>query len=424
MKETNLPVGLSDPLSYTCTCPAFTDSNGGLVLLFYRYFGATPALPPSFAPQANDPSLLAAFHSSLTQSLGLGGKIRVAKEGYNITVGGTREAIERYVSECLTHWSFSSLQLDTETEKREYFKPTPGCSCVFGTSSASVRVTEEITPMGVTNYVPSNWDSIDVLSPAEFHAACWSEERKVLVDVRNHYESRIGYFVDPVSGGKALRPGVRRFGQWPLFVKRRGLAEIGEEGGMGGGRRILSYCTGGIRCEKGARFLAENLRTGLKDGDKVCTLKGGIAAYLMWMKEEIEKGRKTREESLFKGRNYVFDARGSLGLDGDGSKVARCHVCGVLEDRLSKCRSKGCHLVLVVCAACEGSDPRCCLGCVELSTDKSRDESRRPICLCELERERQLWGVSNGKQQPNVKGWRKNKRSGAEHISVLINPID
>jgi predicted sulfurtransferase len=350
MKETWLPQGSSDPLSYTCTCPCSISTPNGQVLLFYRYFSSPPSLPTSVTDFTNDPTILSSFHSTLTDKLDLGGKIRIAKEGFNVTVGGASKAIEDYMEECMKHWSFTGLEkeLDTDEKRRAFFKPTPGCACVFGGAPASVRVCGEITPMGITNYLPKDWDIVQSLSPAEFHGRCWEAGgKKVLVDVRNHYESRIGYFVDPLTGTPALRPAVRRFGQWPQFVKAH-LPQLqtqdhqspnGNEGSKG--TQYMTYCTGGIRCEKGARFLAENLPPSGRN--TVCTLKGGIQAYLMWMDVEIAAGRKTASESLFKGRNYVFDARGSTGLDGDGDKVAKCHVCGKAEDRLSKCQSSRCH---------------------------------------------------------------------------------
>ncbi|TVY78520.1 Thiosulfate sulfurtransferase/rhodanese-like domain-containing protein, partial [Lachnellula suecica] len=248
LKTRRLPEGFSDPVSFTCICPASSDPNAGQVLLFYRYFAASPPLPTAEI----DISSLAALHTTLTQKYSLGGKIRIATEGFNITVGGTNASISAYISECITHWSFAGLDLSTKAKRLEFFKPTPGgCACVFGGAPASVRVTAEITPMGVTNYLPSSWDKIEVLSPKEFHERCHAEPDTLLMDVRNHYESRIGYFVSPHTGEPALRPPIRRFGQWPLYV-RKYMAE--EE------RPILTFCTGGIRCEKGARFLQERTK--------------------------------------------------------------------------------------------------------------------------------------------------------------------
>ncbi|TVY54897.1 Thiosulfate sulfurtransferase/rhodanese-like domain-containing protein 2 [Lachnellula cervina] len=421
-KSRRLPNGSSDPVSFTCTCPASSSPDGGQVLLFYRYFAASPALPNTQISQ-EDITSLASCHTSLTQKYFLGGKIRVAQEGFNITVAGTKESISAYIQACISHWSFSGLDLDTVQKQREFFKPTPGgCSCVFGGAPASVRVTAEITPMGVTNYLPSSWDSIEVLTPEEFHERCHTEPNTLLLDVRNHYESRIGYFVDPRTGEPALRPQIRRFSQWPQYVNRR---MVGEERGE---RQILTFCTGGIRCEKGARFLQE------RTGERVATLKGGVAAYLMWMDKEIEQGRKRPEESLFKGRNFVFDARGSTTLEEDSKfePVAKCHVCTNPSERLSKCRSKGCHLVLVVCAACELSDdPRCCQSCLDMDNLAHADENPDtnfgpgPICACEKEREADLWGeyVKPPKQQKTRKGTRKGLRDGM-NMNIQVKVID
>jgi predicted sulfurtransferase len=419
-KTRRLPTGSSDPVSFTCTCPASSSPDGGQVLLFYRYFAASPALTNLQISQ-DDLTSLATFQTNLTGKHSLGGKIRIAKEGFNITVGGTKEGIAAYMQECIPHWSFSGLDLDTEQKQREFFKPTPGgCACVFSGAPVSIRVTAEITPMGVTNYLPSSWDSIEVLTPEEFHERCHADPNTLLLDVRNHYESRIGYFISPRTGEAALRPPIRRFSQWPQYVRRYFQGDERKE------RQILTFCTGGIRCEKGARFLQE------RTGDMVATLKGGIAGYLMWMDEEIKLGRKRPAESLFKGRNFVFDARGSttLGEDEGIEPVAKCHVCTTPSDRLSKCRSKGCHLVLVVCAACELSDdPRCCRSCLDMDIVTQVDgalntnSGPRSICACEKEREADLWGREYVKPPKSKKGKKRGLRDDVD-INIQVKVID
>ncbi|KAK2625910.1 hypothetical protein QTJ16_005222 [Diplocarpon rosae] len=429
MKNTHLPIGSSDPVSFKCTCPA-SESNDGLVLLFYRYFDAPPRLPTPNHGQPGDTSSIAAFHATLTQTLGLGGKIRISKEGFNVTVGGTKDAVEEYMQECQNHWSFAGLDLSTAEIRDQFFKPSPGgCACVFGGCPASVRVTSEITPMGVTNYTPAKWDGIESLSPEDFHKKCHSDPEILLLDVRNHYESRIGYFVHPKTGEPALRPPIRRFSQWPQYVRKQ-ISRSSELQEPATRRHIMTYCTGGIRCEKGARFLQENVEQ--RDGDKVCTLKGGIAAYLTWIDGEIAVGKKSSEDSLFRGRNYVFDARGSTGLNSGAATnpVSKCHVCGSLSDRLSKCRSTACHLVLVVCDKCELGDPRCCHSCLEsdtrvLSDAEIRESRPRPICACEKEREDGLWGPGC-ERAPKSQGWRKAKKAGkvTTGISIQVRTID
>jgi predicted sulfurtransferase len=415
--------GSSDPVTYTCTCdssPSHISSSSssapGSVLLFYRYWAAEPALPDALAHLIPNVDALAAWYTQQTSSLHLGGKIRIAREGFNVTVAGSAGEISTFISACVAHWSFAGLGLGTATTSTEheleaqqrYFKPSPGCSCVFS-RKANVRVVAEATPMGVEGYAPADWSKVVALPPAEFHAKCYEKEKQsVLVDVRNHYESRIGYFVSPLTGEPALKPPIRRFSQWPQYIKGH-LEELKEDMG---GKQILTYCTGGIRCEKGVRWMQERLG----ESETVFTLKGGIAAYLEWMNEEMRKGRKTAEDSLFKGKNYVFDARGAMGLEEGEAPVSKCLLCDQLSSRLDKCHSDGCHLVLVVCENCQDLDPRCCQDCRDMDASHSSTERvgkavPRPMCACEKEREAQLWAGDRSKE-PKTQGWKKRKEEG------------
>ncbi|ORY04542.1 hypothetical protein BCR34DRAFT_491443 [Clohesyomyces aquaticus] len=215
-----------------------------------------------------------------------------------------------------------------------------------------------------------------------------------LIDVRNHYESRIGYFVTG-RGDVAVRPQVRRFSQWPGYVARH---VLGNEAFK---KPIATYCTGGIRCEKGARWMQETLAAEGDRGDyPVYTLHGGIVAYQAWMQKEVEAGWKKPEDSFFKGKNYVFDARGAIAPDGGTEgKVATCHGCGKDEDRLGKCQRVGCHLVLVVCEPCEmEGGVACCEDCRRNVTMRHDEGSKaRKLCRCESHREKSLWGDGGAK---------------------------
>lgn len=389
----------SDPVAYTCTCPATTE--GGRVLLFYRYFDNEPILPRA------DPHVLAKYHEELASSLNLGGKFRIANEGFNFTLGGTSSSISAYISQCSSHWSFAGIDLSTEEARNAYFKPTPGCACAFG-GKATIKVTAEITPLGITNYAPSSWSNVISLSPVEFHALCQAGDVP-LIDVRNHYESRIGYFVSG-TGSIAVRPAVRRFSQWPGYVARHVLGNDAYEKPTG----IATYCTGGIRCEKGARWMQEALARKKEEGGRgdapVYTLHGGIVAYQAWMQEEVKAGRRQPEDSFFKGRNYVFDARGAISGDVQSQTVSTCHACGAPEDRLGKCEGLSCHLVLVVCEPCESKGGiRCCDDCQRIDDEQQDVQTRaRRMCRCESNREKMLWG-DKGARLGEAKGRAKGK---------------
>lgn len=396
MNHVTTPKDKSDPVTYTCKCPARTE--GGSVLLFYRYWANAPVLPPEHSQKLHNPQDLAKFHEDLATALHIGGKFRIATEGFNITLGGTSSAITRYIDACRAHWSFAGIDLSTQRERDAYFKPTPGCACAFG-GKASVRVTAEITPLGITNYTPAKWSNVISLPPSEFHDLCQKGDIP-LIDVRNHYESRIGYFVTG-DGSIAVRPAVRRFSQWPGYVVRHVLGNDVFKKPSG----VATYCTGGIRCEKGARWMQEALTGEGGEGDaSVYTLHGGIVAYQAWMEEEVKAGRKKAEDSFFKGTNYVFDARGAIGSQ---KAVSTCHGCGGVEDRLGKCEVPGCHLVLVVCEACETRGGiSCCENCRYIREGQGTAERSSQICKCESERERLLWGDGGAKLSRRGKQWK------------------
>ncbi|KAF7927212.1 hypothetical protein BELL_0379g00140 [Botrytis elliptica] len=417
----------SDPLTYTCTC-----HQPGLVLLFYRYFTSPPQLPsPHYPLTTSTLKDLHAFQKSTCGALNLTGKIRVAKEGFNITVAGTTSDVHSYIESCISHWSFAGLDLSLDNEKgiKEFFKPTKGCACVF--VDLNTRIADEITPLGITNYEPKNWNAVSYLSPAEFHdmvtTTADEEGERILLDIRNHYESRIGYFEAPEESGiQTVKPQVRRFSQFPAFVKKhidftsRSSPESEKEH-VSVGKTIFSYCTGGIRCEKATRWIAENVDQAPQD--RIYTLKGGISAYMAWFEEEMTAGRKREDECLWKGREYVFDGRGSLGLgnENERKKVAKCHGCEREEDRMGKCGIEGCELVLVVCEACEGV--KCCNSCGD-----EDEKGRRIVCDCERQREFKLWGSEgmkgvkgvSAKQKKSYERGKKQIRNDTIDIRVRI----
>lgn len=291
--------------------------------------------------------------------------------------------------------------------------------------------------MAITAYSPQDWGTVTSLEANEWHALLSStppppHDHITLLDVRNHYESSLGHFV--CAGGRpTTRPAIRRFSQFPAYVRRRGVGGLGPADPSASteaapARKILSYCTGGIRCEKATRFMAEALSVSRlpapagsgsppadppAGGVQICSLRGGIVAYLAWIDAEICAGRLTAADSAFKGRNYVFDARGSIGLAAGGEEmVGRCVRCGELGDQMRKCGSKGCRLEVVVCAGCEREEVVCCADCRDIETrpDSRGRNGARGMCQCERDREARLWGEDGGQKAQRRQGWKQKKR--------------
>jgi len=110
-------------------------------------------------------------------------------------------------------------------------------------------------------------------------------------------------------------------------------------------KKILLYCTGGIRCEKASSFLLHN---GFKD---VSQLYGGIIEYAQQIKQ-------LGLPSKFIGKNFVFDER--LGETVDGQVISHCHQCGKPADTHVNCANDDCHLLFIQCRACASAYDKCC----------------------------------------------------------------
>jgi len=153
----------------------------------------------------------------------------------------------------------------------------------------------------------------------------------VFVDMRNHYEYEVGHFDDALE-----IPADTFRDQLPMAVDM--LQEDKE-------KKIVMYCTGGIRCEKASAWMLHN------GFENVYHIEGGI----------IEYTRRAREQGLpvrFKGKNFVFDERMGERISDD--VIANCHQCGAVCDTHVNCKNDGCHLLFIQCPACAEKYQHCC----------------------------------------------------------------
>lgn len=156
-------------------------------------------------------------------------------------------------------------------------------------------------------------------------------EETVVVDMRNHYESEVGYFEG------AIRPDITNFRDL-LPVVEEMLADKKDQ-------PIVMYCTGGIRCEKASAYY---LHRGFVN---VCMVDGGIIEY-------ARQCEALGLESKYLGKNFVFDER--LGERISDHVVAHCHQCGKPSDRQLDCANEACHILFVQCEDCAAEFNNCC----------------------------------------------------------------
>lgn len=261
---------------------------------------------------------------------GLKGLFILAAEGLNATVAtessdGLAEFKAWLGSEFPGDWEFK----DSVSDRRPFRRFV-------------VKVRPEIVSLGTPDLIPG--DGVHRhLSPDEWNDVIDKNPDAVLIDTRNWYETQIGKFQG------ALNPETDKFSEFPEFMAKNG---IGKD------RKILIYCTGGIRCEKG---LLELERRGFSD---VYQLKGGILNYL----EKFPDGK-------FEGECFVFDDRVAVDKNLAPTKTYRlCVHCSQPATETVECGN--CEKSNYVCSECRERDDR--RSCSKNCAHHLRRASKRP----------------------------------------------
>ena len=260
------------------------------VLLYYLY---TPL---------DDPAACVEEQIALCSRLGLRGRIIVAAEGLNGTVSGPRAATEAYAETLRDDPRFAEIE----------FKVDQAWGHVF--PRLSVKERDEVVTLGLAeeDFSPREITG-GRLAPDQWRTMLERDD-VVVLDARNDYEWRLGHFEG------AILPQVSNFRELPEWVRRHREKLAG--------KKILTYCTGGVRCEKFSGFLR---REGFPE---VYQLQGGIVAY---GRDPAVRGDR------FAGKCYVFDERVAVDVNRTASAVvvSRCEHCGRPCDRYVNCRWSG-----------------------------------------------------------------------------------
>jgi UPF0176 protein len=251
--------------------------------------------------------------------LGCFGRIYLAHEGINAQMSVPEENWDTFVNRLYA---------------RSFFKDVPFKFAVDGNGKSFykliVKVRSKIVADGINDPTFDASKTGTYLNAIEFNKAL-EDENTILVDMRNHYESEVGRFEN------AFCPDADTFREeLPLVIDHL----KGKED-----KKILMYCTGGIRCEKASAYFRHK---GFKD---VNHLRGGIIQYAKEVKEQ-------HLESKFKGINFVFDER--IGERITEDVLSKCHQCGSPCDQHVNCKNDDCHLLFIQCPACAEKMKGCC----------------------------------------------------------------
>lgn len=288
------------------------------VLLYYNY------------TKIENPEQFAKEHLALCKSLGLKGRILVAEEGINGTASGTIEATQQYMD-----WMHND-----ERFKDTWFKIDESEGHAF--RKMFVRPRKELVALNLEEDVDPLRLTGEYLDPKAFKEALLDEDTIVL-DARNDYEYDLGHFRG------AIRPDIRNFRELPEWIREN------KEKFMD--KKVVTYCTGGIRCEKFSGWL---LREGVEN---VAQLHGGIATY---GKDPEVKGE------MWDGKMYVFDDRISVEINQvDKQIIGKDWFDGTPCERYINCGNPSCNRQIITSEENEAKHlGGCCYECAASETNR------------------------------------------------------
>lgn len=278
------------------------------VLLYYNY---TPI---------EDPDIYRDEHHLFCVENNLLGRIIISKEGLNGTVSGLKDDCDRYMQYVVSDVRFADTQFKIEAHDSHTFH------------KLHVRVKDEI----VNSDLPVNPREVTGkhLDPADFKKML-NDPDVVLVDMRSNYEHKLGKFKGAIAFD---------------MENLRELPDHMNEIDHLKDKKIITYCTGGIKCEKASAYLIDQ---GFQD---VYQLHGGIIRY------GIEEGGQD-----FDGKCYVFDNRVAVQVNKVNPEViSYCYVCEESCDRMVNCANADCNRHVPMCEKCSQKlDGACSEECME-----------------------------------------------------------
>ena len=257
-----------------------------------------------------NPEELVTHHLALCKTSGIRGRIYIAHEGINGAISGTIEDCKKYMNHLLADPIFKGIEFKIDAHHEHAF------------NRIHVRYKTEIVFSGLRDpkEIDPTKETGKHLRGDEF-AKLKEQEDVVIIDVRSNYETRLGRFKNSVT------LDIDTFREFP-----NKLAELEKYKD----KKVVTVCTGGIKCEKASAYL---IKRGFKD---VYQLHNGIIGYAK------DTGGKDFDGSL-----YVFDGRVSVPINKvNPTAIANCKKCGTPTLRNLNCANVACNEQYNMCETC------------------------------------------------------------------------
>lgn len=276
------------------------------ILLYYK-----------FTPIA-DPEAVKLWQKTVCDMLDLRGRILVSRHGLNGTVGGEMEDLKKYIKETKKFAGFKDIVFKWSDGGREDF---PRMSVKhrrelvgFQNSDDEIEVDEHgvigggehIKPKQVHEMIEKYGDDV------------------VFFDGRNAHEAKIGKFKN------AVVPNTNTSRDFIAELESDKYDDIKD-------KKIITYCTGGIRCEAISAMMKKR---GFKE---VYQIDGGIVKY----------GEAYGDDGLWEGSLRVFDNRMTVDFSDHTKMIGECTHCGAPTNNFENCAYAECNDLVLICLHCK-----------------------------------------------------------------------
>ncbi len=278
------------------------------VISFYRY------------TEIKNPEVLRDLLRNKCEELNLLGRILLGEEGINGAVSGELKEIKQiklFLRELYPGLTFR----EQNYLKNAYHKLV-------------VRTREEICRFGKEVDLNNKGKH---LQPEELKKWYDQEEDFVIIDARNDYEYEVGRFKG------SLNPEIKNFRDFPKATEK--YADYKD-------KKIVLYCTGGVRCEKASAYMKE------QGFQEVYQLDGGIINFV-----------NKFPDTYWEGGLFVFDDR----LVSDvGEAITNCEHCETPALKYYNCHNLDCDKLFICCDSCKVEMARTCSETCKLADRKRK----------------------------------------------------
>lgn len=280
-----------------------------------------------------DPVAVRLWQKALCEKLDLLGRIIISPHGINGTLGGEIDNLKAYVKDAKGYFENTD------------FKWSDGSRNDF--PKLSVKVRDEIVTFGAADEIKVGKNGVvgggKHLKPEAVHKLVEANPETVFFDGRNASEAAVGKFKNAVVTDASHTRDFKKELESGKYDKLKD-------------RPVVTYCTGGIRCEV-LSVLMKN--RGFK---QVYQIDGGIVRY----------GEKYGDNGLWEGSLYVFDNRMGVKFSENAKDIGQCLHCKSKTSNYENCLNKACNQLVIICENCKADKAKRfhAVACRDLQVDR------------------------------------------------------